>query len=99
MPLRIEVKGLVVEQKKWQKGERSGVINEQTECWCELPNGERRRVRIPVENEKSPYPVGVYLIHDDSFYIDQFGALGLARIKLVAVAAGAVEAPARTRVV
>lgn len=92
MPLQIEIKGTEITSKTFQKrAGGTGTIFEQV-GWLDLPSGERRRVVVNPPGEREPYPVGLYVISDESFYVDQFGGIGISRLKLIKVEAAKVRA-------
>jgi len=87
--LKIQVKSTAVQLREGTSGKgKPYSINEQ-EAWCDLPNGERRRVKISLEAKKPPYAVGDYVLSPESFMVDQYGQLNLGRITLQPVVAGA----------
>jgi hypothetical protein len=50
---------------------------------ADMPNGERRKVRIRVPREGGAYRVGVYTISDESFGVGQYGDIQVANLVLV----------------
>ncbi len=54
-----------------------------------LPNGERRKLRIRVAEGKA-YAPGTYAVGDGSFTVGEYGDLQLGMLELVAVAQPAV---------
>lgn len=65
----------------FQSSEQHGVV--------ELPNGERRVVRIRVTRDQAAYPVGSYVIDDKSFGVDQWGSLAITGLRLSPLRAAA----------
>lgn len=65
---------------------RNGVFTSQKQWgWISMPNGERRRVRINVQNGVG-YPTGEYTVSEESFMVGEYGDLKLGALKLVPVA-------------
>lgn len=52
---------------------------------ADLPNGERRKVRIRVPRDVGPYKVGSYTVSDQSFGVGQYGDIEIAQLHLVSV--------------
>ena len=65
------------------------VINEQIVMVA--LNGELRKVKVALENNAPPYPLGAYQLTDESFFVDRFGALAVGRLKLRPVPASAAK--------
>ena len=53
---------------------------------ADLPNGERRKVRVRVPRDVGPYKVGAYTVGDASFGVGQYGDIEIAQLHLVPVA-------------
>jgi Helix-destabilising protein len=60
---------------------------------ADLPNGERRKVRIRVPRDLGAYKVGVYTVADQSFGVGQYGDIEIAQLHLVPVAERQAAAP------
>lgn len=45
-----------------------------------------RRISITLDDNQKPFPPGAYTINDTSFYVNNFGALLLGRLKLSPIA-------------
>ncbi|MDY6948551.1 MAG: single-stranded DNA-binding protein [Pseudomonadota bacterium] len=90
--LKIQVKSVAVQLREGVSGKgKAYSINEQ-EAWLDLPNGERRKIKLSLEAKKPPYAVGDYALSPDSFMVDQYGQLSLGRITLQPIVAGATRA-------
>lgn len=75
--MRIKITSTHVEEKKWTKGERSGVIRTQ-EATAENEHF-RQRVRLDLGKEDA-YPVGDYEFDfEASVRVGDFGDIALAR--------------------
>ena len=75
--MRITITSTHVEEKKWTKGERSGVIRTQ-EATAEN-QFFRQRCRLDLGKEE-PYPIGSYeLDFEASVRVGDFGDISLAR--------------------
>lgn len=89
--MKITINSNYVEEKKWQKGDRSGVIRTQegvAEC-----TSFRQRVRLDL-GKNDPFPVGEYTVDlENAISVGDFGDLKLSRrLPLVAVAKPAARA-------
>jgi Helix-destabilising protein len=60
---------------------------------ADMPNGERRRVRIRIAGNQPPYGVGLYTISDLSFGVTQWGDFEIAQLHLVPVREASRAAP------
>lgn len=75
--MKITITSTHVDEKNWQKGERSGVIRTQ-EAVAENPKF-RNRIRLDLGKDQ-PYPVGEYTVDlEDAISVGDFGDLKLAR--------------------
>lgn len=83
--MKVTITSTYVDEKKWQKGDRSGVIRTQ-EAVAECPKF-RQRIRLDL-GKNDPYPVGEYTVDlEDAVIVSEFGDLKLARrLPLVPVA-------------
>jgi hypothetical protein len=85
--VKIEVKSTAVTNKSGtSKANKPYSINEQ-EAWIDMANGERRKVKVSLEDGAKPYTPGFYELDDESFFVNQFGGLEIGRIRLVAARA------------
>lgn len=84
--MKIEVKS-VATTKKSGVAKATGKPFEITEQegWIDFPSGERRRVKIALEDGANPYPIGAYGLSDESFFVNGFGGLEIGRLRLQAV--------------
>lgn len=91
--MKITIASTYVDEKKWQKGDRSGVIRTQ-EATAECRNF-RQRIRLDL-GKNDPFPVGEYTLDlEDAINVGDFGDLKLARrLPLVPVKAPAATAKA-----
>jgi len=85
--LRIVVKHETIETKNGEKNGRKWEIREQS-AYLETSD-ERKRIAVQLKDGAAPYKAGVYDVGEESFYVDQFGQLGLRRLVLVAVVSAA----------
>ncbi|HEX3912690.1 MAG TPA: single-stranded DNA-binding protein [Steroidobacteraceae bacterium] len=53
---------------------------------ADLPNGERRKVRVRVSRDLGAYKPGTYTVSDASFGVGQYGDIEIAQLQLVSVA-------------
>jgi helix-destabilizing protein len=74
------------------KGRNGTFVAERQYGIADLPNGERRKVRIRVPRDLGPYKVGSYTVGDASFGVGQYGDLEIANLQLVPVAERSVSA-------
>lgn len=75
--MKITITSTVVNEKPWQKGERSGVIRTQ-EAQAECSKF-RQRIRLDIGKD-SPFPVGEYTVDlEDAISVGDFGDLKLSR--------------------
>lgn len=84
--MKVTIKNTFVEEKQWQKGDRSGVIRTQEAVVdCER---FRQTIRLDLGKSEPAYPIGEYALNlDDNVVVSNFGDLQLARrLKLVRVA-------------
>ncbi|MBV2210286.1 MAG: hypothetical protein KUL77_12080 [Thermomonas sp.] len=86
--MKITITSLNVDEKKWIKGERSGVIrtqDAQAEC-----ARFRQRIRLDLGKDE-PFPLGEYSCDiEDAISVGDFGDLKLARrLPLVSIGAPA----------
>lgn len=75
--MKIKITSTHVDEKRWQKGDRSGVIRTQE---AEAENHKfRQRVRLDLGTNE-PYPVGDYTVDlEDAISVGDFGDFKLAR--------------------
>jgi hypothetical protein len=81
---------LIIAVKSTQTTNKSGTsgkgkpysITEQ-EGWIDLANGERRKVRLTLQDGKPPFAIGEYTLGADSYFVGDYGALQLGRLDLV----------------
>lgn len=75
--MKITILSSYVEEKSWQKGDRSGVIRTQ-EAVAECPRF-RQRIRLDLGKNDS-WPVGEYTVDlEEAISVGDFGDLKLAR--------------------
>lgn len=75
--MKITITSSHVDEKRWQKGDRSGVIRTQ-EAMAENANF-RNRIRLDL-GKNDPFPVGEYTLDlEDAVSVGDFGDLKLAR--------------------
>jgi Helix-destabilising protein len=80
--LVIRIEDAVIERRE-VKG-RNGTFTAETQYGiADMPNGERRRVRIRVQRERGAYPPGSYVISDLSFGVGQYGDFEIGQLTLV----------------
>jgi hypothetical protein len=66
---------------------RNGMFSAESQYGiADLPNGERRKVRVRVPRDVGPYKVGTYTVSDQSFGVGQYGDIEIAQLHLVSVA-------------
>jgi hypothetical protein len=66
---------------------RNGTFNAESQYGiADLPNGERRKVRVRVTRELGPYKPGSYTVADASFGVGQYGDIEITQLQLVPVA-------------
>lgn len=88
--MRIEVKSTATTTKSGTSAKgKPYSINEQ-EAWVDMTNGERRKLKVALEDGGKPYPLGFYELDDESFTVNQYGNLEIGRLRLVAVRAAKV---------
>jgi hypothetical protein len=68
------------------KGRNGTFVAERQYGIADLPNGERRKVRVRVPRDVGPYKVGAYTVGDSSFGVGQYGDLEITQLHLVPVA-------------
>ena len=84
--MKITITSTDVDEKHWQKGDRSGVIRtQQAQAECAK---FRQRIRLDIGKD-APFPVGQYTVDlEDAINVGDFGDLKLSRrLPLVSVAA------------
>lgn len=82
--MRVQIKSAdVVARSGVSSKGKPYTLNEQT-AWVSFSDGQVRKFKLVVDHA---YPVGDYEVSDDSYTVDRFDNLGLARVKLVPVAA------------
>lgn len=83
--MKVTITSTYVEEKKWNKGDRSGVIRTQ-EAVAECPRF-RQRIRLDL-GTNDPFPLGEYTVDvEEALTVNDFGDLKLARrLPLVPVA-------------
>lgn len=85
--MKITITSTHVDEKRWQKGDRSGVIR--TQGASAENEFFRNRIRLDL-GKNDPYPVGVYTVDlEEAVSVGDFGDLKLARrlpLKRVAAA-------------
>jgi len=75
--MKVTVTSTYVEEKKWEKGDRSGVIRTQ-EAVAECPRF-RQRIRLDL-GKNDAFPVGEYTVDlEEAISVGDFGDLKLAR--------------------
>lgn len=86
--MKITITSTNVNEKKWSKGERSGVIRTQ-DAQAECPRF-RQRIRLDLGKDE-PFPIGEYTCDiEDAISVGDFGDLKLARrLPLVSIGAPA----------
>lgn len=86
--MKVTITSTDVNEKKWSKGDRSGVIRTQ-EATAECARF-RQRIRLDLGKDE-PFPIGDYTVDlDDAISVGDFGDLKLARrLPLVSVSAPA----------
>ena len=90
--LLIKIEDAVIERRE-VKG-RNGTFTAETQYGiADMPNGERRKVRIRVDRQRGAYPPGLYTISDLSFGVGQYGDFEIASLQLVPVKAAVGVSP------
>lgn len=86
--MKVTIKSTHVDEKRWQKGDREGVIRTQE---ATFETERMRNVGRLDLGKNEPWPVGEYTCDlEDNFVINNFGDPGLSRrLKLVPVAQAA----------
>lgn len=86
--MKVTITSTQVNEKKWTKGDRSGVIRTQ-EAQAECPRF-RQRIRLDLGKDE-PFPLGEYTCDiEDAISVGDFGDLKLARrLPLVSISAPA----------
>lgn len=86
--MKVTVTSVAVSEKKWSKGDRSGVIRTQ-DAQAECPRF-RQRIRLDLGKDE-PFPIGEYTCDiEDAISVGDFGDLKLARrLPLVSIGAPA----------
>lgn len=86
--MKVTITSTQVNEKKWTKGDRSGVIRTQ-EAQAECPRF-RQRIRLDLGKDE-PFPLGEYTCDiEDAISVGDFGDLKLARrLPLVSIGAPA----------
>lgn len=86
--MKVTITSIDVNEKKWSKGDRSGVIRTQ-EATAECARF-RQRIRLDLGKD-DPFPLGEYTVDlDDAISVGDFGDLKLARrLPLVSIGAPA----------
>lgn len=77
--LRVTISDTVIETKSGT-AKRTGnpySIREQPAV-CDLPNGERRRVRMGLEQDEQALPVGIYEPKPSAFFMGDFDSLQIS---------------------
>ncbi len=75
--MKITITSVFVQEKKWEKGERSGLIRTQ-DATAECPSF-RQRVRLNL-GKNDPFPLGEYTVDlEDAISVSDFGDLVLSR--------------------
>lgn len=88
--LRIVIKGEQVEEKSGKNARGEWKIREQV-AFLETSD-ERKKIRIQLKDNAPPYKVGSYDLGEESFFVDQYGQLGLlSRVVLVPVVSSAAR--------
>lgn len=77
----IKIEDAVIERREI-KG-RNGTFTAESQ-WgiADLPNGERRKVRVRVQRERGAYPPGLYTVSDLSFGVGQYGDIEIQQLTL-----------------
>ena len=68
--LKVQVKSIATQTKEGTSSRGRAYSIVEQEAWIDLPNGERRKIKVVVEAKKPPYAVGDYRIGGDSFVVD-----------------------------
>ncbi len=89
--LQILIRDASVIERQVQTKNGAQVFREQV-GWVDYPSGERRKVRVNVPRAGEPYKPGAYTVGINSYNVNQWGDLELAR-QLELVPAVAVAAP------
>jgi hypothetical protein len=86
--LVIEIREAGVSERQAEVRGRPATFREQV-GWMTL-GGETRKVKVPLGRERAAYAVGKYALDEESYGVDQFGNLVIARLVLkpAAVVAG-----------
>lgn len=89
--MKVTITSKDVQEKRWEKGGRSGTIRTQ-EAVAECPKF-RQRIKLDLGSSIAHEP-GEYTVDlEDSLVVNQFGDPKLGRLVLVPVAAKAAAAP------
>lgn len=75
--MKITITSVFVEEKKWEKGDRSGLIRTQMAvAECDL---FRHKIKLDL-GKNDPYPIGEYLVNiEEALDVGDFGELKLSR--------------------
>ncbi|BCX89517.1 hypothetical protein MIN45_P1890 [Methylomarinovum tepidoasis] len=83
--IEIEVKSSHVETRtvRPRNGDPFDVYEQEAYARTYGPDGKPRpypeRIRIALESTSSPWPVGTYILHPASLYVNRFGDLSISR--------------------
>ncbi len=93
MGMKIEIKSDRVDEYHGQKDGRQFVIRNQT-GWLHVDGSQDypERVKVRIDDGQPPYAPGMYLIADESYYINRFGSLQLGALRLVPLAKSSPKA-------
>ena len=92
--MKVTITSTHVDEKKWEKGDRSGLIRTQ-EATAECPRF-RQRIRLDL-GKNDPYPLGDYTVDlEEAISVGDFGDLKLARRLPLVPVASAKPALAKT---
>jgi hypothetical protein len=82
--LKIEIKDAAVSSER-VNGKNGAFEARQQKGVVELPNGERRVIRIRLQRDHGGYAAGVYTVADSSYTVSQYGDLQVQYLNLEAV--------------
>lgn len=76
--LKIQIASATSTQRSFATKNGQMTFSEQ-EAFIDLPNGERRKIRVPLRGGRPPYAVGAYTVGDVSYTVGQYGDLQISR--------------------
>jgi hypothetical protein len=85
--LRIVIKASEVHARTVNSKGREITFRDQ-DCWLHTPEGEVRKIRVPLNRDQSAYAPGNYTLSDDSFRVNDYGDLAIGRLVLMPIAQG-----------